>query len=669
MTKLNLTALLVAGALLCLGATLMGQSEDFKYQSSAELARSVKNLAGQNSKLCTLHELGNTPGKRAIQILQVGKNDALPGILVVANMEGNAPLASEAAFQLAEHLVDDWKEQLDGHTWYIMTLGNPDGSESFFAKPLVEDFRNATPYNDDKDEATDEDGPDDLNGDGFITTIRQKHPEGTWIEVASNPLLMREANTSKGEIGVYRLFDEGIDNDGDGRINEDGPGGTNPGRNFPHNFEHFTATGGPWSASEAESRALLRFAMDRPNICMTIVFGRSNSLIEVPSGSQRSAAGGKHKVPKRWSERLGVSPDDQFTLTEITEMGREAFEYPELTEDQVAQWMGLGAAVKPDNKDAKYWEEICKRYEEYLEEVELDEKRLEAPGFVNGSFDEWSYYQYGVPTFSMDFWTLPEPEKEEEETDDSTLSLDDLEEMSADDFIELGEEKIAAFLEANNSPKMYTAEMVMKALKGGMMTTKKMAKMMRERQDKDDDEEGGDEADEALFAFDSTAFVPWQEYDHPTLGKVEIGGAKPWATLAPPANLAQSLIDKQLPFVKELVGYLPKLAIEKTEIEQRNGDVWKINVWIKNSGRLPCPTHQGKRCGRPSPATVILNGGSLKFLEGREKKVVELLDGSGGVQKISWLVQAPVGSKLTVDLNNSATGADSRSITLKGGAR
>jgi hypothetical protein len=670
LTKTIPTALIAFLCLLCFSGTLLGQAGDFTYRSPEEIIQAVKAIAGQNSDLCAIHKLGSTPGNRDFQILQLGTNEALPGILVVANMEGNAPLAGEAALKLANLLLGEWQAELNRHTWYILPVGNPDAYASFFRKPLVEDFRNAAVSNDDKDEASDEDGPEDLNGDGYITTMRQRHPEGGWVEVAANPLLLREAKASKGEHGVFRLYTEGTDNDGDGEINEDGPGGTNPGRNFPHNFEHFTPDGGSWGASEEETRALLRFAFDRPNIGMILVFGRCNSLREVPSGSQRAAdAGGKHNVPKRWAERMGVDPEQEFTLKELTEMAREFTGYSDLTEDQVAQWMGLGAAAKPNKNDVTYWEEISKQYADFIKEIEFDAERLDPPGFANGSVDEWAYYQYGVPTFSMDFWTLPKPKEEEKKEEDSALSLDDLENTTEDEFIELGEEKIAEFLEANDAPKMYTAEMVIKALKGGMMTTKKIAEFMKKGRKKDDDAEGGDETEKALFAFDSSAIIPWQEYDHPTLGKVEIGGPKPWATLAPPVAQAGELLDKQLPFVKELAGFLPELAIAKTEVEKRNDEIWKLDVWVKNNGRLPYPTHQGKRCQRPSPASLTLSGGSLVFLEGKERKVLGLLEGSGGVEKVSWLVQASEGSQVTIDLHSFSAGKDSRSITLKGGTR
>ncbi|MCP4755011.1 MAG: hypothetical protein GY866_29385, partial [Proteobacteria bacterium] len=273
-------------------------------------------------------------------------------------------------------------------------------------------------------------------------------------------------------IGEYRLFDEGLDNDGDGEINEDGPGGVNPGRNFPHNFKHYTATNGRWAASEAESRAILRFAFDHPEIAMTLFFGRSNSLKSVPEGKKAQAAQDKYKVPERMANRMGLDPDKEYPLKDLVEMAREYSGYKELTEEMVLQFLGAGAAMSPSGKDLPYWNEISKRYNDFIEEVELDGKRLDPPSFRSGSIDEWAYYQYGVPSFSMDFWTLPVVEKKEEKKE-GELTPDEIEKMSNEEFIELGADKINEFLKASGAPAQFSAEQVIMALKGGMMTTEK----------------------------------------------------------------------------------------------------------------------------------------------------------------------------------------------------
>jgi len=647
----------------------VSSSDGFSYRTPEQLRQELKSIAGNAKGLSELHDIGKSAGGQGIALLELGNKKNNPAILVVANMEGNAPLASEAAIELARTLTTEWKDYLNDLTWYILPLGNPDGYASFFSNPVNENFGNARSVNADNDDAADEDGPEDLNGDGFITMMRQKHPEGKWIEVSDNPLFLKKAKGSKGEVGLYRLFDEGIDNDGDGEINEDGRGGSNPGRNFPHDFRHYTTTDGLHSASESETRALLSFAFDHTDIAMILVFGRSNSLKEVPSGSKKaSSGGGSYSLPKRWAEQMGVSPDEKFPIKELVEMARDYTGWQELDEDMVLQFLGVGAAVNPDKNDRTYWEEISKKYADFIKEAELDGERLDPPGFVSGSVEEWAYYQYGVPTFTMDFWTLPKPEEEKEEKSDSALTPDDLKEMTEQEFIDLGEEKITVFLKENDAPSQYTATMVIKALKGGMMTTKQMAKFMAKSK-KDEEGGGADEVDEAAYAYDSTSFVNWTPYNHPTIGKVEIGGRKPFVTLAPRPSEAMDLIKKQLPFTRELSGMLPSIKLGRIEIEKRGSNVFKVDAWVTNTGGLPYPTHQGQRCKRPSPATITITGKSIKLLEGKKRTAIGLLEGSGGAKKLSWLIKGSGGSTFKIDAHTFSAGQDSKTVTLKGGVQ
>ena len=54
---------------------------------------------------------------------------------------------------------------------------NPDGTELMLTSPIVHASpRNTRPDDADRDRAIDEDGPDDLNGDGMITMMRIYDP-------------------------------------------------------------------------------------------------------------------------------------------------------------------------------------------------------------------------------------------------------------------------------------------------------------------------------------------------------------------------------------------------------------------------------------------------------------------------------------------------------------
>ncbi len=662
---MSLIALLAAASLVFAGGAELG------YRPPDRIAAELGTIEKEHKDVASVQTLGRTPGGRDILMIELGPADKeVPAILLVANMVGDCPPATRGAMHLISQLTGEWKTSLDSLRWYIFPLGNPDGYANFFKSPLDSRPLNARPVNDDKDNAVDEDGPDDLNGDGYITMMRQVHPEGRWIEIEDNPVLMKRAESGKGERGKYRTFREGIDNDGDGDINEDGPGGAVPGHNFPHDFQQYTNTDGLYAASEAETRAVLRFAFDHPEIAMILVFDRTNSLLNVPESSKKSeATQDTYKLPEWMSRQMGIDPDEEFTMEQLIEMGKETTGIQDLTEEMVLQFLGVGAAVNPDRKDLPYWNEISERYKEFLKEAGIDDKRLKPKEFPSGSVQEWGYFQYGVPAFSMDFWTLPEAKKEEpEEKEEGMITPDELEKMSNEEFIALGTEKIDAFLKASGAPAQYTAEMVVMGLQGGMMDTKKMAEMMRKMKKKEE-AGGADETEQALYDYNPDAFVAWQSYDHPTLGQVEIGGMIPYSTVAPSADFIDSLIGIQLPFVRNLVSWLPKVAIDKVEVEEKNDGVWQIDVWVANTGFLPYPTHQGRRCQRPSPAVATISEEGISILDGRQRTVLGLLDGSGGVEKVTWLVSGDEGIDVDIAVQTFSAGSDQRTITLRGGGR
>lgn len=671
MKRFGFNFLFVPLLILTWSSVVPAGGNDLGYRSPEAVKTELTTIAKEHGDVAAVQTLASSFGNREVQVLKLGAKDSqAPAILVLANMDGDCPPATEAALTLAMRLVGDWSEELSTHRWYIVPLGNPDGYAHFFASPWNESSLSDRAVNADLDDATDEDGPDDLNGDGYITMMRQEHPEGTWIPVEDNPVLMKRAEAAKGEAGKYRLFSEGIDNDGDGKINEDAPGGVIVGRNFPHSFKHYRKSNGMWAASEPESRGILRFAFDHPEIAMTLVFGRSNSLAKVPEGGKKaSASQSKYKLPKGVAKQMGVDEDAEFTLAELVEMGKDYTGYQDLTEEMVLQFLGVGAAVNPDRNDLPYWTEISDRYNEFLKDNELDSKRIDPPKFEDGCIEEWSYYQYGVPTFSMDFWTPPVVEKEAEEKPEGALSPEEIEKMSNEEFIALGPEKIGEFLKAAKAPAQYTPDMVIMALQGGMLDTKKIAEFMTEAKKKDESG-GADETEQAIFDANPDAFVQWQPYDHPTLGQVEIGGMIPYADRAPQYSDIETTVAKQLEFLPELAKLLPDLSVADIKVERAANNVWRIDAWISNSGLLPYPTYQGKRCNRPPPVVAALKGGSVKFLEGRERTALDLLDGSGGSQKVSWLVEGKEGNNVTLEVSAPSIGVQARSFALKeGGAQ
>ena len=642
------------------------------YHSPAELNQVLKSLSRSHAKLTDLIEIAASPGGKPLFILYIGpeagnKTKRLPVVLVAANLEGTVPLASEAAMFLIRSILEKPETRQD-KGWFILPLGNPDAAESYFAKPLLRDSRNGRPHNDDMDDRVDEDGADDLDGNGLITTMRVQDPEGEWLPLESEPRLMKKADAAKGEKGIFKLYLEGLDNDGDGQYGEDGPGGVNIGINFPHLFRFFSRNGGKWAGSESESLGLIRFIFQHPEIAMTVTFGESNFCLEPPRGGRKGEADfSKIKIPKQIGAFLNVDTDKTYTMTEVMEIARTmAPPGMELTESMVASFLGLGAVVNPLPEDLNYYKELAKQFKEFLKKGKLDGGRLETPDAKDGSFELWSYYHLGLPTFSMDFWTLPEVKKEEKTA--PQITAEQLENMSSEAFIALGEEKINGFLKGSGAPEDFKATMVINALKGGMMTTKKMAEMMRQIP-KPKDSSGGDETGKALLAFSDKelqgrGFIPWKAYAHPTLGAVEIGGFVPYAVNTPPAVMMEKLLQGQVPWVLHLAEKLPRLHISKTASKPLGNGVFRLEVWVENSSYLPFPTAMGSRNNRVPPAVITLKGDDLTMIEGLKRTVVREV-GGGQAKLFTWIIRS-LGQRLNIHLAHPTGWDDSKVIQLGG---
>ncbi|MCP4157910.1 MAG: hypothetical protein GY757_59925, partial [bacterium] len=571
----------------------------------------------------------------------------------------------EAALFLAQSIIEKPDARKD-KTWYILPQGNTDAAVRFFKKPLFVDPRNTRPYNDDMDDRVDEDGFEDLDGNGFITSMRVKDPEGQWMTVEGEPRLMKKADWAKGEKGSYKLYTEGIDNDGDGQYNEDGPGGVNAGINYPHLFEHFSKTSGAWPGSEAETRSIIKFIYQHPEIAMTITFGSSNFCMAPPKGGRKGSVDfSKIKIPERIAKRFNFDHTRTYTMAEIMEKVQKiAPPGMNLTESMVASFMGLGAAVNPQAADLKFYNEISEEYKKFLEENKLKDKRLDTAPAKDGCFELWSYYQLTVPTFSLDFWTLPEVKKEKKKAD---ITPEKLEAMSKEDFLALGEEKIAAFLKKAGAP--IKAKPLMDMVKGGMMTTKKMAGMLK-KMGKSKSSEGADEKEKAILAFsdkqlEGKGFIKWKSFKHPSLGQVEIGGPVPFVDNTPPPSMIKNLLQAQMPWVFKLVNKIPRITIAKTKVKSLGSGLYRLTLWVGNDGYLPYRNAMGKRNKRLPPVVVTLSGNNYKIIEGHKRNLIKSIPGNG-VAKTSWIILAKQPVKINLKATSPNAYNDSAAVSLGG---
>ena len=209
-------------------------------------------------------------------------------MLVVAGIEGNDLVGPFTAVAWVEALLKQYREEpakaqfLKTTTIYVVPCLNPDAVERFFVEPRIEMNVNGSPFDDDHDGLTDEDGGEDLNGDGLITMMRVEDKEGQYALDPNDNRLLLKADPMKGETPAWRLLPEGIDSDHDKRWNEDGPGGTNFNRNFPYGYEFFDAEAGVHPVCEIETRALADFVIAHPNVGVVLTYGAADNLRKTP---------------------------------------------------------------------------------------------------------------------------------------------------------------------------------------------------------------------------------------------------------------------------------------------------------------------------------------------------------------------------------------------------
>jgi hypothetical protein len=647
------------------------------YHSPSEVNKILKGITGSNESITKLHQLAVSPGGAPVYIVEAGPEagkikKSLPAVFVAANLDGTVPVSTEAALYLLKTVVEQPGVRKD-KTWYILPVGNPDAAARYFQSPLHKDSRNGHPYNDDMDDKTDEDGVEDLDGNGIITMMRVKDPEGTWMPVQGEPRLMKIADWTKREKGVYRLYTEGIDNDGDGVYNEDGPGGVNIGINFPHLFKPFTKDAGPWAGSEEETYNLFKFIYEHPEIAVTVAFGETNFCMIPPRGGRKGSADlSKIKIPERIAKRLNVDPQKTFTIKEIMEMVKKRVPAGmEVTESMVAGFLGLGAAVNPLPEDLKFYEEISRQYKEFLKKNGVGDERMDPAPARDGSFELWAYYHLGLPSFALDFWTLPKVKEEKKEGAD--ITPEKLEAMSNEEFLALGEEKIITFLKSSGAPSNINTEMVIKGLKGGMMTTRRMAEMLRQMgAGNTGSGDGVDPGEKALLDFsekylNGNGFVPWKPFKHPTLGEVEIGGIVPYTSNTPPVEMLDKLLEAQVPWVFELVNKTAHIKIAKTDVKSLGAGLYRVKVWVENTGYLPYPTAMGKRNERITPVVVSLIGTDFAIMQGKKRALIKEIPG-GSAESVQWVLLVKGEKPLTVNLDVSTpnAGTDTGKVQVGG---
>lgn len=265
-----------------------------KYYDHAGITDILKKIAAAHPGLAKLESIGKSYEGRdiwciAITDYSIGDPSKKPGMYIDGNIHSNEVQGSEFSMYTAWYLTESFndtrfiKELLADKVFYIIPTINPDARDGFLKKPnTASSPRSGTvPVDNDLDGLVNEDGYDDLDGDGSIVQMRRKNPNGRYRLDPTNPNRMIAVTAD--EKGEYELLgSEGIDNDGDGVVNEDGEQFEyDPNRDWGWNWQPGYIQSGAYKYpfSLPENRAVMEFVMKHPNIAAGQSFHNAGGMI------------------------------------------------------------------------------------------------------------------------------------------------------------------------------------------------------------------------------------------------------------------------------------------------------------------------------------------------------------------------------------------------------
>lgn len=267
-----------------------------RYYTSEGLWAMGKKIADAYPGLAKMVSIGKSTEGRDIWMLQVtnfakGDADRKPAFYVDGNIHSNEIQGGEICIYTAWYLTENFgdmeyiTQMLDDRVFYIVPTINPDARNNYMKEPNTASSPRAgmIALDDDRDGLFDEDKPDDIDGNGSITQMRRKSNEGNFIIDPKDPRRMISIGVDDVVTGQRYEFlgQEGIDNDGDGRVNEDNVGYYDPNRDWGWKWQPDYIQRGAYKYpfSAPENRAVADFVMAHPNIAGAQSYHNSGGMI------------------------------------------------------------------------------------------------------------------------------------------------------------------------------------------------------------------------------------------------------------------------------------------------------------------------------------------------------------------------------------------------------
>lgn len=524
-----------------------------RYYTPEGLAAITKKIADAHPNLVKRVSIGKSYEGRDMWMLQItnyqkGDADRKPGFYIDGNIHSNEIQGAEISIYTAWYLTEQFghidyiTEMLDERVFYILPSLNPDARYNYMKEPNTGSSPRSgmIPLDDDRDGLVDEDQPDDLDGDGSITQMRRKNPNGDFILDPMDPRKMIQIGPDdKVDPSVERyeyLGSEGIDNDGDGRVNEDRIGFYDPNRDWAWKWQPDYIQGGAYKYpfSVPENRNVADFVLAHPNIAGGQSYHNSGGMILRGPGAEED-----------------ISTYNRADLRIYDAIGRK------------------GEEIMPGYRYLTVYKDLYS---------------------VFGGELDWFYGSRGIYTFSNEIFTSFAYFKNNERGQELSYRVDT----------------------------------------------------------------------DLLFG---DAFKPYETYNHPTYGEIEIGGFKKNFGRATPGFMLEEELHRNMAFTLYHAYHMPRLSIADVKEKDLGGGMREITAIIKNDRLMPTHASQDLKFKIERPDYISIDG--VEVVAGmivddedrnvtREQKVnpekLELANIPGmSVVKVRWIVSGRGTPKITVD--------------------
>ena len=501
-----------------------------------EITDFLERLVAARPDLCRLESLGPSREGREVHLLTVtdftsGAPEDRPAYLIQANIHAGELAGTHMALYTARQLLADRAKSdlLERVAFHIVPRLNPDGAE--FVATTSGRVRSRT---DRSERVPNTLYQEDVDGDGLILTMRQEHPDGSFVADPEDPrLLIRRRADSKGPF--YRVLPEGCIHawDGGEQIREGGRS-FDWNRNWSYDWRPEPEQGGAgdFPFSEPEMHHLAQFVHSRPNLFGALGYHTGPAAVLRPPSTGSDDA---------------LDAEDVRVMEDLAEIGSRETGFP----------------VIP----------VVKYHTARARDINL-----------RGHFHNFGYHHLGLFVFEFELGII---------RNSAGIST---------------EEQFAVRTEEESEAQM---RRVMKWWDEGKSRV--------------------------------PLFRPWREYDHPQLGRVEIGGLLLPYLANPTMADMRKIAKNTYRFTLEHAAKHPRVVLERLSVAAIEGTIFRIRARVANRGEFPTHiTNKGRSLRRMRPVRVEFHPGQgVQLLSQRAHMELGHLRGVTGSKELEWFVSAP----------------------------